>query len=317
MVLPVTINRHDGEEKLLAHTLDLTATSARLGGLAAGLEPGEIIEVQRGSAKGKFQVVWMGTPGGAMAGQAGIRSIEPERSIWSLDLPQDEIDTTVDAGHLRQAMPPVQASAEFPGERRWHPRHTCTGKVAIKTAGALFAINGETKDISKGGVYVELSAPLPVNSELTMDLYVEDIHFEAAGVVRTSYPLLGMGVCFQNLTPEDTEKLTVVVDRAKRKSAVHEQHTAVPNHIAAGPETNREGELPVAATDSDRNSTQTFLKLCRQLAQDFERWKPACTPAEIEEIKQALHDLDQKFSHDGAGGFIECLATPARSSKMV
>ncbi|HYL93171.1 MAG TPA: hypothetical protein VEW69_08435, partial [Alphaproteobacteria bacterium] len=67
VVLPVTVVRHDGAERQLAHTLDLTETSARLGGLCCVLETGEIIELQRGNNKSKFQVFWMGAPGSAMA----------------------------------------------------------------------------------------------------------------------------------------------------------------------------------------------------------------------------------------------------------
>ena len=63
MVLPVTVIRRGGQEKYLSHTLDLTDDSARLGGLRYMLEPGEIIELQRGAEKAKFQVVWMGAPG--------------------------------------------------------------------------------------------------------------------------------------------------------------------------------------------------------------------------------------------------------------
>ncbi|HMC31532.1 MAG TPA: hypothetical protein VKL99_11915, partial [Candidatus Angelobacter sp.] len=74
MVLPVTIIRPNSQEEQLAHTLDLTEVSARLGGLSSLLEPGEIVEIQRGSVKAKFQVFWMGALGSAMEGQAGVRS---------------------------------------------------------------------------------------------------------------------------------------------------------------------------------------------------------------------------------------------------
>ena len=64
VVLPVTVIRRNGEERQLAHTLDVTEISARLGGLGVLLEPGEVIEIQRGAVKAKFQVHWMGAPGG-------------------------------------------------------------------------------------------------------------------------------------------------------------------------------------------------------------------------------------------------------------
>jgi hypothetical protein len=75
MVLPVTVLRQNGRDKQLAHTLDLTEVSARLGGLRSLLEPGEVIEIQRGTLTAKFQVFWMGAAASAMEGQAGTRDL--------------------------------------------------------------------------------------------------------------------------------------------------------------------------------------------------------------------------------------------------
>ena len=60
VVLAVTVFRRNGEERQLAHTLDITELGMRLGGLTSTVEPGETIEVQRGALKAKFQVIWMG-----------------------------------------------------------------------------------------------------------------------------------------------------------------------------------------------------------------------------------------------------------------
>src|SRR5689334_14374861 len=102
LVLPVTVIRGDGEQKQLAHTLDVTEISARLGGLNMQLEPGEIIEIQRGARKAKFHVYWMGAPGTEQEGQAGVRGIDTSKCIWSVHLPPDEPDISVDAFHLRR-----------------------------------------------------------------------------------------------------------------------------------------------------------------------------------------------------------------------
>src|SRR5882724_7628901 len=108
VVLPVTIIRRGGAEKQLAHTLDLTEASARLGGLCTLLEPGEVVEIARGTAKAKFQVFWMGAPGSAMEGQAGVRNLELNKSIWGVELPADESDVAPDGGIVRQEMPPIR-----------------------------------------------------------------------------------------------------------------------------------------------------------------------------------------------------------------
>ena len=57
MVLPVKISV--GNVTGLAHTIDITPSGARLGGLRTQLEPGTIISLQRGSKKAKFRVEWI------------------------------------------------------------------------------------------------------------------------------------------------------------------------------------------------------------------------------------------------------------------
>src|SRR5215472_6694382 len=104
MVFPVTIVRSSGERQL-AHTLDVTEISARLAGLSILLQPGEIVEIQRGGRKARFRVYWMGEPGTKLEGQAGVRGLEPAKSIWSIHLPADEVDMAADTLHLRQSTP--------------------------------------------------------------------------------------------------------------------------------------------------------------------------------------------------------------------
>src|ERR1051326_4689171 len=131
VVLAVTIIRRNGQEKILAHTLDLTENSARLGGLATPLEPGEIIEMQRGEERAKFQVFWMGAPGSAMNGQAGVRSLEPCRPFWGINVPLDEPDKPVDTARVRSEVSAVRDTSQLPGEKRWHHRYPCSGGVTI------------------------------------------------------------------------------------------------------------------------------------------------------------------------------------------
>ena len=55
MVVPVKFSV--ATVSLLAHTLDITRFGARLGALRAKLQPGTIIELQRGQKKAKFRIV--------------------------------------------------------------------------------------------------------------------------------------------------------------------------------------------------------------------------------------------------------------------
>jgi hypothetical protein len=102
VVLAVTVSRCNGHDKQIAHTLNITSTTAQLGGISTRFEPGEIIDIQRGAIKGRFEVVWMGKPGSFTDRQMGVRSVDPNKVIWGVDLPNDESDGDVNITHARK-----------------------------------------------------------------------------------------------------------------------------------------------------------------------------------------------------------------------
>lgn len=294
VVLAVTVVRHGGQEKQLAHTLDVTEDSARLGGLAMSLQPGETVEIQRGPLRAKFQVFWMGAPGSSMAGQAGVRSLA-QKPIWGVNLPAEEVDKAVDTGRLRREAPPVRTAAQLPGEKRWHTRYECSGSVAIKMPNASFPVNGEVKDICQGGVYVEMTSPMPVKSEVILDLCVENIAIEAKGIVRTSYPMVGMGINFSRLSAEDQEKLTRVLEKLRKRAAGE----ASADQPAASPWTTASRVLsrePQPARAKLHLEARVLAAACQALASDFDSWRNARPVTEVEELRQAISRLQQKFS---------------------
>ena len=291
MVLPVTVLRQNGQEKQLAHTLDLTEVSARLGGLVSLLEPGEIIEIQRGAIKAKFQVFWMGAPGSAMEGQAGVRSVEPNKNIWGIALPSDESDPAILAAAARKETDkPIVASRPVT-EKRWHTRFECSGGASVRAEnGEGFPVHGQVKDIAQGGVYVETTTPLPTNTEVFVKMNVEDIQIEAQGVVRTSYPMVGMGISFQNITAENQKRVDRIIQSIRAKAAVPKgvSDTAF---SALNQQKSSAGNLQL-----DTYQVRTLTASVRALTADFDRWKAAKPAAELDEFRVALAELQQKLS---------------------
>ncbi len=91
--LPVQLCRSATDEKsLLAYTVDVSNSGARLAGLREPLKPGEVLEVHCGRRQAVFQVVWIGSPGEATEGQAGVEGLTPEANIWELDLSEQADD---------------------------------------------------------------------------------------------------------------------------------------------------------------------------------------------------------------------------------
>jgi hypothetical protein len=305
MVLPVTVIRQNGQEKQLAHTLDLTEISARLGGLCSLLEPGEVIDIQRGAIRAKFQVFWMGAPGSAMEGQAGVRTVEPNKNIWGINLPSDETDLAMTENAIRKQMPPVLTESKPSGEKRWHTRFECTGGASVRAQGANFPVHGQVKDIAQGGVYVETTTPMPVNTEVHVKMNVEGVPIESLGVVRTSYPMVGMGISFQNISPENQERVSSIIAAIRNKSIAPKGETEPA--LAFNEPTD---QLKTAPLQLDVYPARVLATACRTLAANFDQWKVGRTPAELDELRLALVELQQKLLPQPQIEIVDFLSTP-------
>ena len=296
VVLPVTVIRRSGQEKQLAHTLDLTEASARLGGLGALLEPGEVIEIHRGLMKAKFQVFWMGAPGSAMEGQAGVRNLELNKSIWGVDMPADETDVMPEGGIVRDQAQPVHTEPRAAGEKRWHTRFECSGGASIRADGSAFPVHGQAKDIAQGGIYVETTTPLPVNTPIHAKINVEGVSIESTGVVRTSYPMVGMGISFQKITPENQAKVGQVIQYLRKKSAMPKNLTeSVETYASANRVVSEKKEI-VPPLHLGMYPARTLARACTEFVADFDAWKTTRLPSEIEELRQAVTELQLKLS---------------------
>ena len=70
-----------------AQAIDVSRHGARLDGIGYVTRPGETIEVKRRWQSARFRVVWVGNPGTAEAGQAGVYALQPEKNPWGMDIP--------------------------------------------------------------------------------------------------------------------------------------------------------------------------------------------------------------------------------------
>lgn len=206
-VLPVTVFRNYGAHRQIAHTLDATENSARLGGIQMPIEPGEIIELQRGASRGKFQVFWVGAPGGLLAGQAGIRLLTG-KSIWGPDFPKDEPDTHCEPQILRSGLPLVKTLHRIsPAQPVQTIQQKFKGGASVRAAGYSHAIYGHIAEICETGVYLQTPAVLPVSTEAYVLLNLQGFVVEVPGCVRASDLTAGMQIDFQKMSPGTRDKL--------------------------------------------------------------------------------------------------------------
>lgn len=307
VVLPVTIIRRNGEERQLAHTLDVTEISARLGGLGVMLEPGEVIEVQRGAVKAKFQVYWMGAPAGTLAGQAGIRGVDPNKSIWSIQLPPDEPDIAIDTNELRTGAAAMRGLPDSIPDASQHARYECSGGATLRAPGSNYPVRIQLKNIHVGGIYVETITTLPLSTVVTIEARVEGIQIESAGVVNSSTPRVGMDIAFHKISAENQRRVLQALQKLKQKAWDEQRVPApLPNPLPLSPPAHNESKsIPQSAR---LDACRVLVTICQTLAADFDCWKSARSLKELEELRKAVTELQKKLSAVSQLDEIEYLA---------
>jgi hypothetical protein len=281
VVLPVTVIRANGEERQLVHTLDITETSARLGGLSMMLDPGETIELQRGAVKAKFQVHWMGESTSMLAGQAGICGVDPGKSIWGIQLPADQPDIAIDAPQVR-----VGEKARASGQ---NPVYECSGVIMLRIPGSNYPIRVHLKNIHVAGLYVEALTTLPLNTLVTIEGNVEGIQFELAGVVGSSVAKVGMDIAFHKISPENNRKVLLVLQKLKQKAWDTEDVSfSLPSSHASK-------ILQLVPQAEKENSCRAFLKACQTLSNELDRGTATQSESEFAELRNAFQELYGKL----------------------
>jgi len=106
VILPVRLSRGDANGQAAGqflHTIDITETGARVGGLHTVIEPGQLIILQRGQAKARFRVIWTKQLSPSEL-HAGIESAELDKNIWGFDLQDPEETAGKDNEFLMQVL---------------------------------------------------------------------------------------------------------------------------------------------------------------------------------------------------------------------
>ena len=306
VVLPVTVIRR-GEERLLAHTLDMTEVSARLGGLGTQLEPGEVIEIQRGAVKAKFQVHWIGTPASALAGQAGIRGVDPNKSIWGIQLPADEADIAIDTLEVRIGASATRALQAAPVGPEQHTRYECSSGATLRAPGSNYPFRVQLKTIHVGGVYVETITTLPLNTVVAIEAKVEGIQIETAGMVTGSTPRVSMDIAFHKITAENQRKVLQALQKLKQKTWDEQEVPAQPpDLVPMAPASHNESKIIPQAARLD--ACRVLITICQTLSADFDCLMSTRSVKELEELRRAVAELHRKLSAAKRADEIEYLA---------
>jgi hypothetical protein len=113
----------------------------------------------------------------------------------------------------------VAVAAEFK-ERRQSVRIRCSGSVEFRAEGRPDRLWGTLTDISLHGCYVEMHTTFPVGTKVDLILKSFGVQIHTSGVVRVSYPFLGMGIGFAEIEAGQQEQLKHLLDALSGHGAV-------------------------------------------------------------------------------------------------
>ena len=106
-----------------------------------------------------------------------------------------------------ETRPPAEPATTGGCERRQSPRYKCAGSAQFRVQGSDVRTWGTLTDISQHGCYVELMATFPVGANVDLELELNGIRADAKGEVRVSYPCLGVGIAFREISDENKVRL--------------------------------------------------------------------------------------------------------------
>ncbi|MFZ0211260.1 MAG: PilZ domain-containing protein [Candidatus Acidiferrales bacterium] len=92
-------------------------------------------------------------------------------------------------------------------ERRNAIRYQLTVSAEVVEIKSGTRFSSRTTDLGPGGCFVDTLMPLPIGSEVRVRLHKDNFSFEAIGTVTFSQAGLGMGVAFNEMSPEKQNAL--------------------------------------------------------------------------------------------------------------
>ncbi len=168
-------------------TLDISLCGARITGITAELNPGDIVGLQSGGDKCRFKVSWTAANRDGTY-QAGLCCVEKGKSPW-----RDQLKKETD------------------GDRRSNERYPCTGSVSLRSASFATPIWGTLRDVGAGGCYVQSVNVAPVGEIVSGQFVINSVQINAVAEVRSSRVTVGMGLLWCDLGWDGQSKLNNVL----------------------------------------------------------------------------------------------------------
>jgi len=200
--IPVRVWGMDSDGKPFfqnAMATNLSSEGALLSRVTHSLKQGEIIGVQYGDKKGRFEIKWVKAVGAPRTFQAGLQLVVGQTVPWV------EV-----AGENKPAAKPVQRGSE----KRRFVRHRVLFPITISFAdGSRSHMQCSATDIGGRGCYVESLVPLNISTEVIVTFWIDSQKFSTKGIVRASDPGVGMGIEFTSMEMQIQQQLQEYLEK--------------------------------------------------------------------------------------------------------
>ncbi len=103
-------------------------------------------------------------------------------------------------------------------DRREYRRFASDLNISVN--GGADTFNVTTRDVSQGGVFFFTRRPFALNAIVVLKLYTKEHPLDASAVVVHLLPGVGVGVQFEDLSPESLERLQAFLNRVEAESRV-------------------------------------------------------------------------------------------------
>jgi hypothetical protein len=182
-----------------AQASNLSSEGAQLTRIQHSLKAGEVIGVQHGDKKARFEIKWVKPGFLPNTVEAGICLIAGQTLPWG--------EVTSETKAAAQAAP-------NPADKRRFVRHKVNFPLTISFNGnARSHMQCSATDIGGRGCYVETLSPLPIGSEIIIMFWVDSEKITTKGIVRASDPGVGMGIEFTTLEMHLQQKLQQYLEK--------------------------------------------------------------------------------------------------------
>lgn len=157
-------------------------------------------------------------------------------------------------------------------EKRRSPRFKCEGSVQMRELSCDVHTWATFTDVSMHGCYVEAQATYPVGADLHLKMEVNGFKVETQGKVRVSYPYLGMGIAFVDMSEENRARLKEMLASIVRPHMIVGPGvaSAIPalTPLQAAPAVSNAGAAMEALTDFFRDrqmlTREDFLRIVKK-----------------------------------------------------